>query len=180
LYRAQQTNVNISNYHVIRAKGLRRLWNSKKYKQNIKTIYKIIILYIYGKIRRPFPLWVLIMDFCSLLSVRSILLEGHMHLLDVLRYLKRKQVASTKYHIRKGGADTKWSIVCLTIGSFLFRLCLLSNSYKNFRYTKTYRHRIGSFRYVVSIHLYFLLEVNSIRMQKLFEEKRSKRSLILL
>ena len=47
------------------------------------------------------------------------------------------------------------------LAPFLFRLCLLSNSDTTIRYTKTYRHRSGSFKYVFIIHLYFSPEASS-------------------
>jgi len=48
----------------------------------------------------------------------------------------------------------------LRLAQFLFRLFLLSNSYKNYIYSITYRHKSGSFSYVFIIHLYLKPEAS--------------------
>ena len=81
-------------------------------------------------------------------------------------------------HVRK--RNGLQSMLCVMVVPFLFRMCLLSNSYTHLRYTKTYRHRSGSFRYVFIIHVFFSSEARSyltltaVRMLKLFGRKTLK------
>ena len=50
--------------------------------------------------------------------------------------------------------ELRW-MLCLTIGPFLFRLCLLSNSYNKFFQTIKHRYRSGSVRHVCIINRFF-------------------------